>query len=161
MAFFVLFGLAFLFLFWLNTVTDYSAHTPLLLFFNIPSNKYRRTHIKEYIWRYTYRGKLTIHRRSYTEFFIFFLIRLKLLCQLVRRIYGLMLLYRSILLISYIIGPYHASIAAGTPFSALSKRWCLLPEPYGLLIKCNRLELVNQLKRLHKLRSFLSKFWLG
>ena len=77
------------------------------------------------------------------RFFFFFGIQLKPLRQPVRPICGLMLLYRSIFLISYIVGPYRASVAAGTPFSALPKRWCSLPEAYGLLIKCNGLELVD------------------
>lgn len=58
---------------------------------------------------------------------------------------GLMLLYKSIFLILYlyILGPYRASVAAGTSFSALSKRWCLLPEACWLLVKCSELESVD------------------
>lgn len=39
--------------------------------------------------------------------------------------------------------------------------WCLLPQAYGLLVKCDGLELVNQSTSSHELRSFHSNFWLG
>lgn len=41
-------------------------------------------------------------------------------------------------LLLYVLGPYHASVAADVLFSmiALSERWCLVSEEYGLLIEC-------------------------
>ena len=82
-------------------------------------------------------------RFLFFAFFSFFWIQLKPLRQLVTPIYGLVLLYKSISLMLYIVGPYRASVAAGTSFSALSKRWCSLPETSGLLVKCDGLELVD------------------
>ena len=86
---------------------------------------------------------ICILHRLYPPPYIFFWIQLKPLRQPVRPICGLMLLYKSIFLILYIVGPYRASVTAGTPFPTLSKRWCSLPEAYGLLVKCNGLELVD------------------
>lgn len=53
------------------------------------------------------------------KFYPFFLFNLR---QPARPICGLMLLYRSISLVLYIVSPYRASVAARTPFSARYKQ---------------------------------------
>ncbi len=77
-------------------------------------------------------------------FFFFFLNSIKATPSACGPIYGLVLLYKSVLLILYILGPCRASVAAGASFPDLSKRWCSLPEACGLLIECSGLELVDQ-----------------
>lgn len=51
-------------------------------------------------------------------------------------------------LLLYIMGPYHASVAADAlfPMIALSERFCSLSEEYGLVIEWYGLQLVDYSK---------------